>query len=60
MIYVLNRLKEPSSFAGLAGVLASIGLLGLSETEWTQLFGVIAACAGAAAVFMGEGKQDPM
>ncbi len=54
MKYILRRLKEPSTFAGLAAFLASLGLLGLSEQEWTQIFGAVAAVSAAAAVLLKE------
>lgn len=54
MYYILDRLKEPSTFAGIAAFLAGFGLLGLSEAEWNQLFGALAAVAGAAAIFIKE------
>lgn len=57
MRFVFQRLQEPSTFAGLAAVLASIGLMGMSETEWNQVFGAVAALAGVMAMFVGE-KQN--
>jgi hypothetical protein len=54
MRFMLSRLKEPSTYAGLAAVLAGFGLLGLTEAEWNQLFGAVAALAGAAAILLGE------
>ena len=57
MSYVLKRLKEPSTFAGLAAVLASVGILGLSESDWNQVFAAVAAVAGALAMLMGEGEH---
>ncbi len=54
MKYILKRLKEPSTFAGLAAFLASLGLLGLNEQEWSQIFGAVAALSAAAAVLLKE------
>jgi hypothetical protein len=50
----LERLKEPSTFAGIAAFFAGFGLLGLSEPEWNQVFGAIASIAGVAAIFLRE------
>lgn len=54
MGFIFDRLREPSTFAGLAAVLASIGLLGLSETAWSEVFGAVAAVAGVLAMLIGE------
>ncbi|MEM7619820.1 MAG: hypothetical protein AAF228_05065 [Pseudomonadota bacterium] len=58
MNYVLQRLKEPSTFAGIAAFLAGFGLLGLTETQWNEIFGALAAVAGAAAIFLGENHSS--
>jgi hypothetical protein len=50
---VANRLKEPSTWAGL-GVLAGVLGLPVTPAEWQAIVQVITAAAGAAAVFMGE------
>ncbi len=57
MDYIFKRLKEPSTYAGIAAFLASIGLLGLSEQDWNQIFGAIAAVAAALAIVVRE-KPD--
>lgn len=54
MEFILERLKEPSTFAGIAAFLASFGLLGFTEADWNQVFGAIAAVAGVAAMFLRE------
>lgn len=54
MAFILKRLREPSTFAGLAAVLASLGLLGLTEADWNHVFGAVAAVAGVAAMLLGE------
>jgi hypothetical protein len=51
---ILDRLKEPSTYAGIASCLAGCGLLGLTRDEWDQILGVIVAVAGAAAIFLKE------
>ena len=57
MDFIVKRLKEPSSFAGIAAFLAGFGLLGLTEQDWNQIFGALAALAGVAAIFTREGAE---
>jgi hypothetical protein len=54
MNYLLTRLREPSTYAGIAAFLAGFGLLGLTEQDWNQILGAVAAIAGAAAIFLKE------
>lgn len=54
MNYIIQRLKEPSTYAGIAAFLASIGALGFSEYEWNQIFAAIAAVAAALAIVIRE------
>jgi hypothetical protein len=54
MNFILKRLKEPSTYAGIAAFLAGFGLLGLTEQDWNQLFGALAALAGVIAIFVKE------
>ena len=56
MKLVLNRFKEPSSYAGIAAFLATMGVLGLSESDWQAVFNAVAAAAAALAIFMPEGR----
>ena len=58
MLFILNRLQEPSTFAGMAAFLAGFGLLGFNETQWNEVFGAVAALAGVAAMFLKEGKSE--
>lgn len=51
MKYFLNRIKEPSTLAGL-GILAT--LFGVSPEQVTAASTVITALLGAAAVFVPE------
>lgn len=51
---ILKRLKEKSTYAGLVTLLASLGVLGLQESEWQMIFGAVAAVAGAASIFFKE------
>jgi hypothetical protein len=54
MDFILQRLREPSTYAGIAAFLASFGLLGLTETDWNQIFGALAAIAAAIAIVVRE------
>jgi hypothetical protein len=58
MRYVLKRLREPSTYAGIAALLAGLGLFGLSESDWNQIFGLFASAAGTVAIFLGERGED--
>lgn len=52
---ITDRLKEPSTYAGLA-MLAS--LFGASGEQAAAIAQVVTAVAGVAAVFMPERKRD--
>lgn len=51
---LLQRIKEPSTWAGLSALLM---LLGVNVEAVTALANIGAAVAGAAAVFVGEGAK---
>lgn len=53
MQYILDRLKEPSSYAGLGALLALVGV-NLDGQLLQAIAGVAAALAGLAAVFVKE------
>jgi sulfite exporter TauE/SafE len=53
MSYILDRLKEPSSYAGLGALLALVGV-NLDGQLLQAIAGVAAALAGLAAVFVKE------
>jgi hypothetical protein len=57
MDFILQRLREPSTYAGIAAFLAGFGLLGLTEQDWNQVFGAVAAVAAVVAIFVGEKPQ---
>jgi lysozyme family protein len=61
MHFLIDRLREPSTYAGVAAFLAGIGVFGLSEHEWNQIFGAVASVAGVAAMLMSDspGAQPP-
>jgi hypothetical protein len=56
---IFQRLKEPSTYAGIAAFLAGFGLLGLTEQDWNQIFGAVAALAAVAAIFLKEQSGTP-
>jgi len=49
---ILKLAKEPSTYAGLAGTLAGMNLLGLTAEGWDTIFGAVAAIAGVIAMFV--------
>jgi hypothetical protein len=49
--WLLNRLKEPSTYAGFAGLALAFGL---TDVQWGAVSALVAALAGAAAVFLAE------
>lgn len=51
---LLDRLKEPSTYAGLTGFLVSLNLLGFSEGHWNTIFGAAAAVAAVIAMAAKE------
>ncbi len=51
---ILNRLKEPSTYAGLTGFLVSLNALGFSEGQWNTIFGGVAAVAAVVAMLAKE------
>lgn len=52
--FVLNRLREPSTYAGLAGMAAA---LGVAQPLYQAISAVIMAVAGLAAILLGEQAQ---
>lgn len=58
MNYIIKRLQEPSTYAGIAAFLASIGAFGFSEQDWNQIFAAIAAVAAALAIIMKEKPKE--
>ena len=54
MKMILARLSEPSTYAGVAAMLASLGVMGFNEGQWTMLFGAASAVAAAVAMVLRE------
>jgi len=50
---LLERLKEPSTYAGLAGIALAIGI---SNESWTIVSTAIAGIAGLVAMLLNERK----
>lgn len=51
--FVLNRLREPSTYAGFAGLAAAVGI---AEPLYQAISAVIMAAAGLAAILLSENK----
>jgi hypothetical protein len=51
--FVLKRLREPSTYAGFAGLAAAVGV---AEPLYQAVCAVIMAAAGLAAVILAERK----
>ena len=47
----LNRVKEPSAWAGLAGLAV---VLGVSSKQWSMISNAVSAVAAAIAIFVSE------
>ena len=54
MNFIIKRLQEPSTYAGIAAFMAGFGLLGLTEQDWNTILGSVAALAGVLAIFIRE------
>jgi len=51
--FVIGRLREPSTYAGLAGLAAAVGI---AEPLYQAVSAVVMALAGLAAVLLVENK----
>ena len=49
--WLVNRLKEPSTYAGVASLALAFGL---TDVQWEAISAAIAGLAGLAAVFLME------
>lgn len=52
--FVLKRLREPSTYAGFAGLAAAVGV---TEPLYQAISAVVMAVAGLAAVVLSERKD---
>ena len=55
MLNLIERLKEPSTYAGLGGLLALFGV-NVQDTAINAISTALAALFGLAAIFMSEKK----
>ena len=53
--WLVNRLKEPSTYAGFAGIALAFGL---SDTEWATVSTAVAGLAGVVAMFLAEAPAE--
>ena len=53
VFWALNRAKEPSTWAGLTGLVV---VFGVSAEQWQMIGNVVAAAAACIAVFVSEAK----
>jgi len=53
--WLLNRLKEPSTYAGFAGLALAFGL---SAEEWSTIYTAIAGVAGVVAMLLSDAPKD--
>jgi hypothetical protein len=51
---ILDRLKEPSTYAGLSGIMIAVGL---TAEQWTMISTAAAAVAGLVAMVLREKKS---
>lgn len=51
---LLLRLKEPSTWAGLAAILGGQAIGGLSETQWVEILSLVMSLAGVIAMFVPD------
>jgi hypothetical protein len=54
LFWLLARLKEPSTYAGFAGLALAFGL---SDVQWAAISAAVAGLAGVAAVFLSEAPK---
>ena len=53
VFWALNRAKEPSTWAGLAGLAV---VFGVTAEQWSMVGNAVAAVAAAIAMFIAEAK----
>lgn len=53
--WILSRLREPSTYAGLSGLAVA---LGFSDGEWVTISTAIAGVAGVIAMLLSERKPQ--
>ena len=53
--WLVNRLKEPSTYAGFSGIALAFGL---SAEEWSAVYTAAAALAGFVAMLLSEAPVE--
>lgn len=53
--WIANRLKEPSTYAGFAGIALAFGL---SDAEWAAVSTAAAGVAGLIAMFLSDTSAE--
>lgn len=53
--WLVNRLKEPSTYAGFAGIALAFGL---SDAEWSTVSTAAAGVAGLVAMLLSEAPAE--
>ena len=53
--WLVNRLKEPSTYAGFSGIALAFGL---SDTEWSVVSTAVAGVAGVIAMLLTENVAE--
>lgn len=53
--FLVNRLKEPSTYAGFSGIALAFGLSG---EEWSTVYTALAGLAGLVAMFLSEAPAE--
>jgi uncharacterized membrane protein YuzA (DUF378 family) len=53
--WLVNRLKEPSTYAGFAGIALAFGL---SDAEWATISTAVAGLAGVVAMLLSEAPAE--
>lgn len=53
--WLLNRLREPSTYAGFAGLALA---LGLTDNQWAAISAAVAGIAGAIAVLLHDKQPE--
>lgn len=53
--FLVNRLKEPSTYAGFSGIALAFGLSG---EEWSTVYTALAGLAGLVAMFLSDAPAE--
>ena len=53
--FLVNRLKEPSTYAGFSGIALA---LGLSAEEWSTVYTALAGLAGVVAMVLSDAPAE--